>query len=86
MNALDLIHKIRTCDRRGNFTHPDTDVLNDLIELIQSAESGARQVAIEQALRSTRESRRCPWAHAGPEQREGWSGCYDEIYASIERL
>jgi len=86
MNALDLLHKIRTCDRRGNFTHSDTEVLNDLIELIQGAEAGARQIAIEQALRGARESRRCPWAHAGPEQREGWRGAFDEIYAKIERL
>jgi predicted RNA-binding protein associated with RNAse of E/G family len=85
MNALDLLHKIRTCDRRGKFTHDDTVVLNDLIELIQHAEAGARQVAIEQALRIVRESR-CPWLHAGPEQREGWGGARDEIYNAIESL
>lgn len=85
MNALDLLHKVRTCDRRGKFTYADTEVLNDLIEMIQHAEAGARQIAIEQALRIVRESR-CPWLHAGPEGREGWAGARDEIYSAIERL
>lgn len=85
MNALDLLHKIRTGDRRGKFTHTDTVVLNDLIELIQHAEAGARQIAIEQALRIVRQSR-CDWLHAGPEQREGWAGARDEIYNGIKKL
>jgi hypothetical protein len=86
MNALSLLHKIRTCNRRGNFKYADTEMLNALIEMIQAAESKARQIAIEQSLRAVRESRRCPWLHAGPEQREGWGGCYDEIYSKIEQL
>jgi hypothetical protein len=53
MNALDLLHKIRTVDWRGNFKYSDTEVLNDMIEMIQGAEAGAREVAIEQERRST---------------------------------
>ena len=71
MNALDLLHKIRTCDRRGNFTYTDTQVLNDLIEAFASAETSARQIAIEQSLRVVRELR---------------EGTRNEIYAAIERL
>ena len=85
MNALDLLHKIRTSDGPARFVYPDTEVLNDMIALIHSAEAGARSVAIEQALRIARESR-CSWRHAGPEQREGWAGARDEIYSGIERL
>ncbi len=85
MNALDLLHKIRTSDGPAKFVYSDTLVLNDLIELIQHAEAGARQIAIEQTLRIVRESR-CSWHHAGPEQREGWSGARDEIYSKIEQL
>jgi hypothetical protein len=51
MNALDLLHKIRTCDKQGRFAYSDTEVLNDLIMLIQEAEAGAREIAIEQAQR-----------------------------------
>jgi len=47
MNALDLLHKIRTCDKHGNFTYPDTTVLNDLIEMIQGAEAAASEIATE---------------------------------------
>src|SRR5713226_9875439 len=47
MNALDLLHKIRTCDRHGNFTYADTTVLNDLIEMIRGAEVGASEIATE---------------------------------------
>ena len=47
MNALDLLHKIRTCDRHGNFTYADITVLNDLIEMIHGAEAKASEIATE---------------------------------------
>lgn len=53
MNAPDLLHKIRTCDRRGNFSYSDTEVMNDLIETIHSAEARAAELATE------RERMRC---------------------------
>ena len=68
MNALDLLHKIRTCDKRGKFQYADTEVLNDLIEMIKIAEAGARQIAIEQAVRIL------------AERAAGYAGREDTIY------
>ena len=41
MNAISLLHKIRTCDRKGSFTYTDMEMLSELAKMIQEAEAKA---------------------------------------------
>jgi hypothetical protein len=49
MNLSDLLHKIRTCDKRGNFKYSDVQMLNELITYVQEREASARERALAQA-------------------------------------
>lgn len=75
---VDLMHRINRGrpvidGPQGVFIRWDA-----VMEALAEARRTERQACAVVALNS-----RCPWQHAGPEQREGWQGAKDSIFSLI---